>query len=85
LDTGSDIGGSGKTAKLGFAQKKLLAADFTIQHEGDAECIALFDPENAAQVAVALELARVKRQRVMSPEQRTACVERLAAVRMKAA
>src|SRR5258708_3030516 len=37
LDTGSEIGGSGKTAKFGFAKKKLLAADFTIQHEGDAE------------------------------------------------
>lgn len=84
MDYGSEIGGSGKTAKLGFAKKKLLAAGFTIQHEGDAECIALFDPENAVQAAVALELARVKRRRVMSPEQRIAAAERLAVVRKAA-
>jgi hypothetical protein len=68
-----------------WAKKKLVSAGFTIRQDGDTEGSALFDPENAAQVAVALELARIKRRRVMSQEQRIAAAERLALIRKAAA
>lgn len=84
VDNDSEIGGSGRSAKWANAKKKLVAAGFTIRQEGDAECIALFDPENKVQSRLALKLAGVRIRRVMSPEQRIACAERLAAIRKAA-
>jgi len=83
VDNGKEIGGSGKSAKWGNARKKLLAAGFTLKQNGDAEGACLFNPSNKAQAKLALKLAGVKQRRVsnMTPEQRKAVAERLAASR----
>ncbi len=87
VDDGKEIGGSGKSARWNNAKKKLLAAGFTLKQDGDAEGVCLFDPNNKAQSALALKLARVRFRRTveMTPEQRKAVAERFAAARTKAA
>jgi hypothetical protein len=51
------------------ARRKLECAGFTIWQDGDKEGSALFDPENAAQVRLALKVVGVKRKRRASPGQ----------------
>ena len=51
------------------ARKKLIAAGFTLYQDGDWEGSALFDPENADQANLAIELAGVRRKRQQSPGQ----------------
>lgn len=59
------------------ARRKLEAAGFVIWQDGDTEGTALFDPENAAQVKLALKVAVARPKRVLTPEQLAA---RLAAL-----
>jgi hypothetical protein len=51
------------------AQKLMLAAGFIGRQFGDTEGCFTFDPENPAQVTLALSLARIKRKRIPSPSQ----------------
>jgi|SRR5882724_1994319 len=82
---GNEIGGTGKSAKWVNAQKKLIAAGFTIRQNGDAEGTALFNPEDKAQARFALKLAGVKARRQLSPERRAALASQLEAARSKKA
>lgn len=52
------------------AQKRLLAAGFTQQQNGDAEGIFLFDPTNDEQAKIALREAGIRINRPLSPERR---------------
>lgn len=79
-----EIGGSGKSAKWVHARKKLINAGFTLKQDGDAEGVALFDPEYKAQAKLALKLAGV-RTRQLSPERKAALAAQLAAARAKRA
>lgn len=85
VDNGKEIGGSGKSAKWVNAQKKLIAAGFTIRQKGDAEGTALFNPEDKAQARFALKLAGIKTRRQLSPERRAALASQLAAARAQKA
>ena len=85
VDNDHEIGGSGKSAKWSNAKKKLVAAGFTIRQEGDAEGIALFDPENKAQSRLALKLAGIRVKRQLTEDQRKALADRLAVARAKKA
>jgi hypothetical protein len=76
--------GSGKSAKWVNARKKLQSAGFTLKQDGDAEGVALFDPENKAQARLALKLAGI-RTRQISPERRAALAAQLAEARGKRA
>lgn len=77
-------GGPGKSAKWVNAKKKLINAGFTIKQDGDAEGVALFDPEDKAQAKLALKLAGV-RTRQLSPERKAALAAQLAGARAKRA
>ena len=81
VDNGREIGGSGKTAKWPNAKKKLIAAGFTVIRDGDAEGIAVFDPENNDQARLALKLAGVRVRRRLSEEQRKLVADRLMVAR----
>ena len=65
-------------------RNRAVAGGLEIKWKGDAESIFYFDPGDAAHVNLAVELVGAKRRRVMSPEQRIACAERLAAMRKAA-
>ncbi len=52
------------------AKRTLTAGGFTIRQNGDMEGTALFDPDNAHQARLALEIARIRKRRVLTPEQR---------------
>jgi hypothetical protein len=77
-----EIGGSGKSAKWVHARKKLIEAGLTIKQNGDAEGVALFNPEDKAQAKLALKMAGV-RTRQLSPERKAALATQLAAARAK--
>lgn len=62
-----------------------LAGGLELRWKGDAESVFYFDPADAGQVNLVVELVGAKRRRVMSPEQRIAAAERLAAIRKTAA
>jgi hypothetical protein len=79
---GHEDGGPGKSAKWVNARKKLLNAGFTLKQDGDAEGVALFDPEDKAQAKVALKLAGI-RTRLLSPERKAALAAQLVAARAK--
>jgi hypothetical protein len=51
------------------AQKAMQCAGFIALLIGDTEGFYTFDPENPAQVTLALSLARIKRKRIPSPSQ----------------
>ena len=51
------------------ARKKLEAAGFEITHDADTEGIALFDPTDAEQCRVAIQVVKAKPRRVLSPAQ----------------
>ena len=55
-------------------RRKLLAAGCQIKNDGDGEGVALFDPENQAQVRLAIQVAGVKRRRLLSPDARAAAL-----------
>jgi hypothetical protein len=81
VDAGHEIGGSGKTAKWTFAKEKLKAAGFSIFRDGDAEGIALFNPEDKQQSRLALKIAGCRLRRQLSPERSQALADRLAVAR----
>jgi hypothetical protein len=81
VDNGHEIGGSGKSAKWTYAKEKLTVGGITILRDGDAEGIALFDPENKAQARLALKIAGCRVRRQLSPEKRQALAVRLTAAR----
>jgi hypothetical protein len=84
VDNGHEIGGSGKSARCANARKTLLLAGFTLHQDGDAEGVALFNPENKAQSRLALKLAGVRKRRVvhLTDKQRKAIADRLATGRV---
>src|ERR1700730_13580146 len=84
VDNGHDVGGSGKSAKWVNARKKLLNAGFTLKQDGDAEGVALFDPEDKTQGKLALRLAGI-RTRQVSPERKAALAAQLADARARPA
>ncbi len=49
------------------AKKKLAAAGFKLMQAADTEGTATFDPTDADQCRVAMQVIRAKRRRVMSP------------------
>jgi hypothetical protein len=63
------------------SKRKLSAAGFTIRQDGDTEGTAIFDPADRKQCRLALRIAGVKRQRVLTDEQRQAAAARLATYR----
>jgi hypothetical protein len=75
-------GGPGKSAKWVHARKKLINAGFTLKQDGDAEGVALFNPEDKAQAKIALKLAGI-RTRQLSPERKAALAAQLAEARTK--
>ncbi|SRR5713101_1221267 len=81
---GHEAGGPGKSAKWSHARKKLINAGFTVKQDGDAEGVALFDPEHKVQARLALKLAGI-RTRQLSPERKAVLTAQLAAVRAKKA
>lgn len=52
------------------AKRALTGEGFTIRQNGDMEGTALFDPANAQQARLALDIARIRKRRVLTPEQR---------------
>ena len=63
---------------------RAIAGGLELKWQGDAESVFYFDPADAAQLNLAVELVGTNRRRVMSQEQRIACAERLAALRRAA-
>jgi hypothetical protein len=76
--------GRNVTKALLIRRRQALAGGMELRWKGEAESIFIFDPSHAAQVELAVTLVGAKRRRVMSPEQRIACAERLAAIRKAA-
>ena len=65
-------------------RNRAMACGLELKWQGDAESVFYFDPADAAQVNLVVELVGAKRRRTMSPEQRIACAERLATIRKAA-
>ena len=63
------------------AKRTLTAAGFTIRQNGDMEGTALFDPENEQQARAALEIARIRKRRVVTAEQRQRMAERMRSIK----
>lgn len=59
----------------------LKGAGCRITQNGDEEGTAVFDPENAEQVRIALAAIHAFRKRKLSPEHRTRLIERLSRMR----
>jgi hypothetical protein len=70
----------GSKRRWGNAKRKLIVAGFEIRQDGHLEGTALFDPANASQARLALELARIRPCRVLTQEQRQTLLSRLANV-----
>ncbi len=81
---GHEAGGPGKSARWVHARKKLLNSGFTLKQNGDAEGVALFDPEHKVQAKLALKLAGI-RTRQLSPERKAALTAQLVVARAKRA
>jgi hypothetical protein len=62
-------------------RRACLAVGMTSRQHGDDEGTLLFDPADGAQATAAIEAVQARRRRVLSAEQRAACVSRLAAHR----
>ena len=73
-----------KDRTLRNRRNRAIAGGLELKWQGDAESVFYFDPADAAQVNLVVELVGAKRRRVMSPEQRIACAERLSAIRKAA-
>jgi len=74
--------------KLRSRRKTALAAGLEMKWQGDAESIFYFNPADAAQVMLVVKLvgAKVRRRRILTPEQRQLLSDRLATARaLKAA
>jgi hypothetical protein len=63
------------------AKRTLIAGGFTIRQNGDMEGTALFDPDNEQQARLALEIARVRKRRVVTAEQRQRMAEGLRSIK----
>jgi hypothetical protein len=63
------------------AKRTLTAAGFTIRQNGDMEGTALFDPENEQQARLALEIARIRKRRVVTVEQRQRMADRMRSIK----
>jgi hypothetical protein len=63
------------------AKRTLTAAGFTIRQNGDMEGTALFDPANEEQARLAVEIARIRKRRVVTPEQRKRMAERMRSIK----
>jgi hypothetical protein len=59
-----------KTSEMWTNRKKAcLAVGMLVHQDGDREGCLLFDPRNAAQAKLAIQVAGLKRKRIMSPAQ----------------
>ena len=63
------------------AKRTLTAAGFTIRQNGETEGTALFDPENEQQARLALEIARIRKRRVVTAEHRQRMAERMRSIK----
>lgn len=63
------------------AKRTLIAGGFTIHQNGDMEGTALFDFENEQQARLALEIARVRKRRVVTAEQRERMAEGMRSIK----
>lgn len=70
--------------RWGYTKRKLIAAGFEIRQDGHCEGTALFDPANASQTRLALELARIRPRRVLTQAHRQTLLSRLASARQAA-
>ena len=52
----------------GYARTALIAVGCNVVQDGDGEGAATFDPSNPAQVRAALKVARVKKRKMLTPE-----------------
>jgi hypothetical protein len=62
-------------------RRQALAAGLQLKWKSDAESVFYFDPTDAAQVSLVVRLVGAKVRRVLTPEQRKAGADRLAAFR----
>jgi hypothetical protein len=58
-----------------------MAGGFTIHQNGDMEGTALFDFENKQQARLALQIARVRKRRVVTEEQRERMAEGMRSIK----
>jgi hypothetical protein len=58
------------------AKRTLTAAGFAIRQNGDIEGTALFDPANEQQARLALDIARIRKRRIVTDAQRQAIADR---------
>jgi excisionase family DNA binding protein len=81
-------------AKWTFAERKLVAAGFTVKQSGiskgippffdrHGEDVVLFDPTNKKQAKLALRISGARIKRVLTPEQKNVLATRLAEARLK--
>jgi hypothetical protein len=63
------------------AKRTLTAAGFTIRQNGDMDGTALFDHADAQQARLALKIARIRKRRVLTPEQRQKMAGQLQSVK----
>jgi hypothetical protein len=69
--------------KLRVRRKDALAGGLQLKWKGDAESIFYFNPAHAAQVKLVVKLVgtKVRRKRILTPEQRQVLSDRLATAR----
>jgi hypothetical protein len=63
------------------AKRTLTATGFTIRQNGDMEGTVLFDPENEQQARLALTIARIRKRRVLTAEQRQRMADRMRSIK----
>ena len=73
--------------KLRSRRKAALAAGLEMRSQGEAESIFFFNPTDPTQVQLVVKLvgAKVRRRRVLTPEQRQALADRLEVARARKA
>jgi hypothetical protein len=73
--------------KLRSRRKAALAGGLELKWKGEAESIFLFNPTDPTQVQLVVKLvgAKVRRRRVLTPEQRQALADRLVVARARKA
>jgi hypothetical protein len=65
----------------GNFRRKAVDAGMTIRQNGDSDGCLSFHPSNREQAKLALQIARARQKRLLSPEKNASLVARLAAMR----
>ena len=63
------------------AKRMLVAAGFTVRQVGEMQGTALFDPANEQQARLAVEIARIRKRRVVTAEQRQRMADRMRSIK----